>query len=170
MKSLSILLAVGFVASTLYACGSKPPPPPADPVTEVDTDAGAEDAEPPAPATAFEKLGKREGLTTLVDSFLKNATVDPAAKGLFSKWKGERLEELKTILVDHLCKGTGGDCTPSEVQGSALKVTDKQFDALKADLAAAMAEKEVEDALQGEVTKAFEEIREPFAIVLNQKK
>lgn len=170
MKSLSLLLAGAFVTSALYACGSTPPKPVEPTVTDVSSDAGAEEEAPPAPATAFDKLGKREGLTTLVDSFLKNATVDPAAKALFNKWKGDRLEDLKAILVDHLCKGTGGDCTPAEASGSPLKVSDKQFDALKADLAAAMAEQKVEDETQAEVTKAFEGIREPLAIVLNQKK
>lgn len=171
MKSLHALFAAVTVCSAfVWACGGPPKKPEEPAVTEVVTDAGAEEEAPPAPATAFEKLGKREGLQGVVDLFLKNATVDPAAKSLFGKWKGDRLEELKAILVDHLCKGTGGECTPADAAGSPIKLNDKQFDALKADLKAAMDEQKVSEENQAELTKAFEGIREPLAIVLNQKK
>lgn len=171
MKSFNALFAAAIAATALvWACGGPPKKPEEPAVTEVVTDAGTEEETPPAPATAFEKLGKREGLQGVVDLFLKNATVDPAAKSLFGKWKGDRLEELKAILVDHLCKGTGGECTPAEATGTAMKVNDKQFDALKADLKAAMDEQKVSDENQAELTKAFEGLREPLSIVLNQKK
>ena len=171
MKSLNAMFAaVTAVSALLYACGGPPKKPEEPAVTEVVTDAGAEEEAPAAPATAFEKLGKREGIQAIVDSFLKNATVDPAAKGLFTKWKGDRIETLKATLVDHLCKGTGGECAPPEATGAAMKISDKQFDALKADLKAAMDEAKVTEENQAELTKAFEGLREPLTIVLNQKK
>ncbi len=171
MKSLNVsLVFAATLTSFLVACGGPPKKVEEPAVTEVVTDAGSEDTEPAPPATAFEKLGKREGLQGVVDLFLKNATVDPAAKSLFSKYKGDRLEELKMILVDHLCKGTGGECTPTDPAGTPLKMSDKQFDALKADLKAAMDEQKLSEENQGELSKAFDALREPLAIVLNQKK
>lgn len=172
MKSLNATFAMGVasLATFLLACGGPPKKVEEPAVTEVVTDAGAEETAPAAPTTTFEKLGKREGLQSVIDLFLKNATVDPAAKGLFSKYKGDRLEDLKLTLVDHLCKGTGGECTPTEPTGTPLKINDKQFDALKADLKAAMDEQKLSDENQAELTKAFEALREPLTIVLNQKK
>ncbi len=171
MKSLHALcLAAATASSFLVACGGPPKKVEEPAVTEVVTDAGAEEAVAAAPATTFEKLGKREGLQSVVDLFLKNATVDPAAKGLFGKYKGDRLDGLKMTLVDHLCKGTGGECTPPEPTGAPLKINDKQFEALKADLKAAMDEQKLSEENQAELTKAFAALREPLAIVLNQKK
>lgn len=171
MKSLNALFAtVTALTAFSVACGGPPKKPEEPAVTEVVADAGVEEEAPPPPATTFEKLGKREGIQGVVDLFLKNATMDPAAKGLFTKWKGDRLEDLKAILVDHLCKGTGGECAPPEATGTPMKVSDKQFDALKQDLKAAMDEQKVSEENQAELSKAFEDLREPLAIVLNQKK
>jgi len=171
MKSLhASFVAAATVTAFLVGCGSPPKKPEEPANVQIVADAGTEETAPPAPTTAFEKLGKREGLTGIVDSFLKNATADKRVKGLFAKWGGERQEELKAVLVDHLCKGTGGECTPPEATGKPLKLDDAKFTALKEDLKVALDEKTVSEENQAELTKAFEGMREPLAIVLNQKK
>jgi hemoglobin len=150
------VLVVGALGAAI-ACGGKKPPPPvvAIPTAEpADMDAGTD--APVIPKSLYERLGSREGITKVVDSFVATITQDPALKKSFAKTTGAKLEHFKKALVDQLCEATGGDAkyagkTMKDAH-RGMKITEPQWLALVEDLKAALAEAKVGEA---EVTDLF---------------
>lgn len=169
MKTLSSLLLALLATSTIVACGSSKPKVQEPESPEVVAEPEPE-PEPPPPPTPFEKLGQRQGIVNIVDSFLKNAGADPRVSKLFAKFKGDKLESLKMNLADHLCKGVGGDCTAEAPAGNPVKITDAQFDFLVEDLQLALSEFEADEANSALVKEQFTALRNELAILLNPKK
>ena len=137
IRRLSITGRVVLGIAGSAACAAKKPPPPIEPVTEESADAGPEEAEAaPAPKPLYERLGKKEGIAKVVDTFVKNVQPDPRLKGpaSFKGLKGEKLEKFKTNMVDFLCKETGGDCMYGGKSMKDLhknmKITDAMWDAV----------------------------------------
>jgi len=135
------------------ACGGAPHRPV---VAEVTLDGGPLDAqsEPPAPPL-YVRLGGKDGVAGIVDSFIDNLMADPRVKKPFAKTtKGPKLEHFKQMLNEQLCELTGGDCrysgkTMSDVH-AGMRITGAQFDAFVSDFQLALDEKQVakEDAQQ----------------------
>src|SRR5438552_3910355 len=99
---LVLLLALPLI---LGACGAKKPPEPVEPpVAEVSTDAAAEPAPPPppppAPKSLYDRLGGKDGVASVVDSFAKNLVADPRVSKLVNKSK-DNLEHFKQSLSEH---------------------------------------------------------------------
>jgi hemoglobin len=140
--------ALGALGQGVSACGGKPTP--KEPlITETVSDAGPEDApvEPPKPKSLFERLGGKEGITKVVDAFLKNMTGNDVVKKRFAKLSKERVEKLRTNLIEQICKESGGDC---EYAGKSMKdahknmkVTEAEWNATVSALKAALDENKV---------------------------
>ena len=62
------------------ACGGKKPP--IEPVAEVADAAPPEPEPPPPPKSLFERIGKKEGIVAVVDSFTKNVQADKVVNKL----------------------------------------------------------------------------------------
>jgi hemoglobin len=155
----AILLVVPFVAAALgagalVACGAKPLPPPA--VPEVSLDAGTSDADaavaPPPPL--YTRLGGKDGVAAIVDSFIDDLLADKRLQKAFAHTtKGPKLDHFKQMLEDQICEMTGGGChytgkTMSD-EHAGMKVTSAQFDAFVGDFQLALEEKQVgKDDLQ----------------------
>jgi hemoglobin len=150
-RSISIglvSLALPLVFAASIACGSKKPkvvePPP---VEIVDAGPVFVEAEAPAPKSLFERLGKKDGLTAVVESFLKNVKADAAVSKSFAKTTGPKEVHFKQMLVEQLCEATGGDCKysgkPMKEAHKDTKITDKQWDAFVTDLTLALDEQKV---------------------------
>lgn len=155
---VSSLLLVSGVAA-FAACAAKKPPPPMEPtITETVTDAGADedaDAEPPPPQSLYDRLGGKEAIAKVVDTFVKNVSADNKVKKRFKKLKGDKLEKFKEALVNQLCQATGGDCTyegksMKEVH-KGLKIKEAEWNAVVMDLKAALEENEVGETEQSDL-------------------
>ena len=128
------------------ACGGKKPP--VEPVAEVSDAAPPEPPPPPAPKSLFERLGKKEGIVAIVDSFTKNLQADKVVSKLFAKLTGPKFETFKENLVEQFCEQTGGDCkfigkALKDALGKGTKVTEKQWEAMVSDLKLALDEHKV---------------------------
>jgi len=152
------LAAVGLGS---FACGKKPTP--KEPtITETVSDAGPEDAappEPPKPKSLYERLGAKEGITKVVDSFIKNLTGNDLTKKRFAKLPKERVEKFRKNLIDQICKESGGDCeytgkTMKEAH-KGMKVTDAEWNATVSALKAALDENKVAENEQNDLIAAI---------------
>ena len=149
---LSIALCLAFPVVASFACGGKKPHVQDQTPTETVADAGAEDAEapPPAPKSLYERLGKKEGITAVIESFVKNVVADTAVNKSFAKTKGPKLDHFKQAMVEQLCEATGGDCKytgkPMKEAHKGMKITEKQWDAVVTDLKLALDENKVGEA------------------------
>ena len=160
MRTPRVLLATLLIATSgvmVFACGSAKKPPPKEPaVTETVTDAGAEpDAEAEAPKSLYERLGGREAIAQVVDTFMKNVAADTKINKRFAKLKGKRLDEFKEKVVDQICEATGGDC---EYTGKSMadahkgmKIKEDEWNAFVADLKAALDEHKIDESDQADL-------------------
>lgn len=163
----ALFLATGL---TVIACGSKKPvvkepPPPEPPAAPVEVDAG-----PPAPKPLFERLGKMEGLTKIVETFSKNLATDNKFNKKLATVKGPKLDKLKKDLVDQLCVESGGpengaDCKyegrfMKEALGPKGKLKEEEWQAMLLDLRAALEENSVADTEQQDLAATLQKFRD----------
>jgi hemoglobin len=151
------------VAIVAVACAHAKPPPPVEPqVTETVADAGVEEEAPPK--ALFERLGGKEGVAKVVDSFLQNAQIDPKLKSAFGKTSGARAERFKTNMVDLICSQTGGDCTyggkDMKQAHVGMKITEDQWNAFVADLTLALDEHKVSEQDKSELFLVFAKMKD----------
>jgi hemoglobin len=161
----SVLVVLGV--ASFMACGGKKPPPKEPPHTETIADAGEDDAadadaEPPQPKSLYEKLGGKEGIAKVVDTFVKNVSADKVLKKRFAKIK--KPDEFKAKLVDFIAVTAG--CTDCNYAGKSMKdahkgmkITAAEWDAAVQDLGAALEENEVGKDEQNDVVAALAQIR-----------
>lgn len=158
LVSSILLVAAGAVA---FACGGKPPPKePA--ITETVADAGPGDAAPPEPEkpkSLFERLGGKDGITAVVDTFLKNVTADNKINKRFAQTKGPKLEKFKQHLIDLVCEQAGGDCKYAgksmKDAHKGMKIKEDEWNALLLDLKAALEEHKVGENEQNDLVSAL---------------
>lgn len=152
----SVLVAVGLLA---FACGGKKPPPKEPTITETVADAGppedAAPAEPPKPKSLYDRLGGKDAIAKVVDSFVKNVTSNDVTKKRFSKLPKDRLERFRANLVDYLCKETGGDCAyegkDMKAAHKGMKITEAEWVATVSALKAALDENQVPEPEQNDL-------------------
>jgi len=145
----SILVVVGAFA---FACGGTPKPK-EPPIQETISDAGPEDAappEPPKPKSLYERLGGKEAIAKVVDTFVKNVAADNKINKRFAKLKGDKLDAFKKNMVDQICEATGGDCKYAgksmKDAHKGMKIKDDEWNALLLDLKNALEENKVAEA------------------------
>ena len=87
----------------------------------------------------YDRLGGKDGITSVVDTFVGNVGGDKRINGYFAS---ADLAALKTHLVNQVCEASGGPCT---YQGRTMKqthagmgVSDAAFGAVVEDLVAAL--------------------------------
>ena len=111
---------------------------------QVVTDAGAAAPTDAAPQTLYDRLGGKEGVGAIIDSFAKNLLADPRVNRLFKKSK-DGLSHFKQMVAEQICQLAGGPC---QYSGKSMKdahkgmgISDGQFDAVVEDLKLALDEK-----------------------------
>jgi hemoglobin len=89
--------------------------------------------------TLYERLGGRDAIVIVVDSFVARVAADDRINKKFAR---SDIPRVKAMLVDQICNATGGPCTYT---GRSMKeahrnmgVTDGEFDALVEDLVATL--------------------------------
>jgi hemoglobin len=100
----------------------------------------------------YDRLGGREAIVMVVDSFVARVAADARINKKFAR---SDIPRVKTMLVDQICNATGGPCTYT---GRSMKeahrnmgVTDGEFDALVEDLVATLNRFNVAKADQDEL-------------------
>ena len=87
----------------------------------------------------YDRLGGRDAIVMVVDSFVARVAADDRINKKFAR---SDIPRVKTMLVEQICNATGGPCT---YRGRSMKeahrnmgVTDGEFDALVQDLVATL--------------------------------
>jgi hemoglobin len=146
------------IALVVLACGGKKPPPKEPTITETVADAGPEDAappEPPKPKSLYERLGGKEGIAKVVDSFIKNAASNDVTKKRFAKLPKDHADKLRTNLIDKICEASGGDCNYAgkdmKAAHKGMKITEAEWVATVSALKAALDENQVPETEQNDL-------------------
>ena len=163
-----VLMATGL---GLFACGKKPAP--KEPtITETVSDAGPEDAapaEPPKPKSLFERLGGKDAIAKVVDSFIKNLASNDATKKRFAKLPKERVEKFRAHLIEQVCKESGGDCEytgkPMKEAHKGMKITEAEWNATVSALKAALDENKVGENEQNDLIAAVAPMKDDIVEV-----
>ncbi|MDB4943642.1 MAG: Cyanoglobin [Labilithrix sp.] len=157
------------------ACGKKQPP--KEPmITETISDAGedAADAAPPAPKSLYERLGGKEAIAKVVDSFVNNVVHNDTIKKRFTKLPKERVEKFKANMVAQICKETGGDCeyTGKSMKDAhkGMKITDAEWNATVSALKAALDENKVGENEQNDLIAAIAPMKDDIVEAKGKKK
>lgn len=163
MRTRLLVFTVVLMATGLgtFACGKKPTP--KEPmITETVSDAGPEDSappEPPKPKSLYERLGNKEGITKVVDAFIKNLTGNDLTKKRFAKLSKEKVEKFRNNLIDQICKESGGDCEytgkPMKEAHKNMRITEAEWNATVSALKAAMDENKVAGDEQNDLVFAL---------------
>lgn len=113
-----IVAALGFSFMLVLAgCESEKPsekPSEAPPTAE-------SAAPPPTPQTLFDRLGGRDGITSIVEQLLTNIGGDARIRGHFTNLD---LSRFKTQMGDFICQLTEGPC---RYTGKEIKAAHKPF-------------------------------------------
>lgn len=167
-----ILVSAGLA---VFACASKPPPPKEPAHTETVSDGGADaDAAPPPPKSLYERLGKSDGITKIVETLTKNLQTDAKFNKRLAAIKGPKLDKLKKDLVDQICVESGGpeagaDCKyegrfMKEALGAKTKIKEEEWNAMLLDLRAALEENQIKEQEQGDLATALGKFRDDVVV------
>ncbi|MCL2777381.1 MAG: group 1 truncated hemoglobin [Polyangiaceae bacterium] len=156
MYTRSLACSVLIVACTFVsACGSKHPPKSPEPIA-APSNAGVENTpvpEPSPPKSLYDRVGGKDAITKIVDSFMKNLAGNEITKKRFARLSKARTEKFREHFTEQLCQETGGDCTYTgkdmKSAHKGLRITDAEWDAFIWAFKAAMEENSV-----GEVERA----------------
>jgi hemoglobin len=154
---MAVVVVVALASPlAVIACGPKRPPPKEPAVTETVTDAGPEpEAEAPPPKSLYERLGGKDAIAKVVDTFMKNVAADTKLNKRFAALKGKRLDDFKQKVVDQLCEATGGDCKyegkPMKDAHAKMKIKEEEWNAFLSDLKAALDEHEIAENDQADL-------------------
>jgi hemoglobin len=87
----------------------------------------------------YERLGKKDAITAVVDDFVGRVANDTRVNGKFAN---ANIPRLKMLLVEQICAASGGPCTYTgrdmKTTHAGMGVTGEQFDALVGDLVASL--------------------------------
>ena len=90
---------------------------------------------PAAASSLYERLGKKEAITAVVDDFVGRVANDGRINGKFAN---ANIPHLKAMLVEQICAASGGPCTYTgrdmKTTHAGMAITNEQFDALVGDL------------------------------------
>ncbi len=88
-----------------------------------------------AEPSLYHRLGEKPAITAVVDDFVGNVAADKRINKRFAK---TNIPNLKKLLVEQICAGTGGPCTYTgrdmKTTHAGMKVTEADFNALVEDL------------------------------------
>jgi hemoglobin len=150
LKKILVVASLSM-ALALAACGGK--------AKKGDTMAGDKGGggETTAPQTSlYERLGGTDGISKVVDLFLKNVGGDDRINARFAN---SDLGHLRQMLIDQICFATGGPCKYTgknmKEAHAGMKITEDEFNALVEDLVKALDAAGVPAAEKGELLTAL---------------
>ncbi len=100
----------------------------------------------------YDRLGKKEAITAVVDDFVNRVANDNRINGKFAN---ANIPRLKTLLVEQICSASGGPCTYTgrdmKTTHAGMGITSQEFDALVGDLVATLNKFKVPSREQNEL-------------------
>lgn len=107
-------------------------------------------------ASLYDRLGKKEAISAVVDDFVGNVGADARINAAFAKTD---LPHLKQMLVEQICQASGGPCTYTgkdmKTAHQGMNVTDAQFNALVEDLVKSLDKLKVGDKEKSDLLAAL---------------
>jgi hemoglobin len=107
-------------------------------------------------ASLYDRLGKKEAITAVVDDFVGNVAADTRINSFFAKTD---IPHLKQMLVEQICQATGGPCQYSgkdmRTAHDGMNITEDQFNALVGDLVKSLDKFKVGDREKNELLGAL---------------
>jgi hemoglobin len=106
----------------------------------------------PAGKTLYDRLGKKKGITAVVDDFVGRCATDARIKAFFKPDLDDpaRLKKFKGNLVDQICQASGGPCKYTgkdmKTAHAGMGISSADFGALVEDLVAALDKAKVAEA------------------------
>lgn len=104
----------------------------------------------------YERLGKKDAITAVVDDFVGRVANDTRINGKFAN---ANIPRLKMLLVGQICAASGGPCTYTgrdmKTTHAGMGVTGEQFDALVGDLVASLNKFKVPEREKNELLSAL---------------
>lgn len=107
----------------------------------------------PAPATLYERLGRFEGLTRIVDDVMKAHLANPLVRTRFENSKD--LDHAARMAVEFFCAGCGG---PEPYTGrdlvtthKGMNISEQEYMAAMDDIVEALQKNGIDDATRNEV-------------------
>jgi len=89
----------------------------------------------PGAASLYDRLGKKDAITAVVDDFVGRVANDGRINGKFAN---ANIPQLKAMLGEQICAASGGPCSYTgrdmKVTHTGMAITNEQFDALVGDL------------------------------------
>lgn len=90
-------------------------------------------------ASLYERLGKKDAITAVIDDFVGRVAKD---NRINAKFANADIPRLKRLLVEQVCAASGGPCTYTgrdmKTTHAGMNVTNEEFDALVGDLVASL--------------------------------
>jgi hemoglobin len=108
-------------------------------------------------ASLYDRLGKVEAISAVVDQFLGNVVADNRINGKFSATvaSAAKVQALRDNLIDQICQASGGPCVyegKSMVAAhTGMNITINEFNALVEDLVDALDEFDVPEKEKNEL-------------------
>jgi hemoglobin len=116
---------------------------------------------PPSPSL-YRRLGGREGIAGVVDSFVGNALADPRIGPAFKSLPAAKVGPLKSNIADFICENTGGPCSylgrTMKESHKGLGLAKEDFDACNLALAKALDSNGVKPADKDQVMKLVQSL------------
>jgi hemoglobin len=135
-----IVAALAALTMTVGACGG------GKKGGDTTTKTGSGDGGAVAKAPLYDRLGKQDAITAVVNEFVANVVADDRIKDFFKNADGAH---LKKMLVEQICFATGGPCkyTGKDMKTShaGMGITEKNFNDLVDDLVKALDKLGVKD-------------------------
>ncbi len=123
---------------------------------ETSAPATAQDAAAPAGKSLFDRLGGKPAIEAVVEEFVGRTTTDPRIKHRFHNTDAA---ELKRLLVEFVCKATGGPCEYTgrdmKTAHAGMDLVEEEWNALVEDLVGALDKLKVPEAEKGEILAAL---------------
>ncbi|MEW6128629.1 MAG: group 1 truncated hemoglobin [Acidobacteriota bacterium] len=113
----------------------------------------------------YERLGKKEAITAVVDEFLKNVVGDDRINKFFADTVKDQKQvaKLRNNLIDQICEATGGPCKYKgknmEKAHKGMNISDADFGALVEDLVKALDKFNVPAAEKNELLGALASLK-----------
>jgi hemoglobin len=130
------------------------------PSGEVDASAAAVELDPPkapTPKTLYDRLGGKDGVRQLVDSFVQKLYEDKRLARLFATLKRDanRDAKFRDLLAEQVCAEVGGGCVYSgrdmKLAHKGLRITSADWNLFIEKLTQVLVDRKVEEDDQSEI-------------------
>jgi hypothetical protein len=122
----------------------------------------------PKTATLFDRLGGKEGLSSVLDAVVLALTQHDGTKKRFAKYSKDQISALRAQLQHQLCKAGAGECDDASAVADgpkAPRLNEAEWNVTVTALRAALEERHVEENEQYDFVAALAQAKEELVEV-----